>query len=102
MARLDTGSVTVSTAGTRVQVTSSLSSSRVRATDKITSIEISPRSNNSGAAMYFGTGNVSSTMGRRILKGDSITVSLEGGDDFSQFYVDSDGNGDIADWTVIW
>jgi hypothetical protein len=103
MARVDMGSVTVSATGTAVQITSSIASgSKVRAGDVALSVEITPRATNSGAAMYVGGSNVSTTYGKRVAKGDSYTVNCEpGGDKFNTLYVDADTNGDIADWTVV-
>jgi hypothetical protein len=65
-------------------------------------MEITPRTTNSGAAMYVGGSNVSTTYGKRVAKGDSYTINLEpGGDKFNAFYLDADSSGDIADWTII-
>lgn len=101
MARLDTGTVTVSS-GAR-QITADLASdAAIRASDKIRSIEITPRSTNAGDAMYFGRLNVSTTYGARILKGVSKAMTPEsGGDAFSVFYMAADTSGDKADWVVI-
>ncbi len=101
MARLDTGTVTVS--GGARQITADLASdAAVRASDKILSIEITPRDTNAGDAMYFGRSNVLTTYGSRILKGVSKAMNVEkGADAFSVFYMASDSGGDQADWVVI-
>lgn len=103
MARVDMGTVTVSGSGTAVQIASSIASgSKVRAADVVLSVEVTPRATNSGAAMYVGTSNVTTTYGKRVAKGDSYTFNCEpGGDKFNSFYIDSDASGDIADWTVV-
>jgi hypothetical protein len=103
MARADMGSVTVTTSGTAVQITSSIiSGSKVRSNDVVLTVEITPRATNTGAAMYVGNSGVSSTYGKRVAKGDSYTFNCEpGGDKFNSFYIDSDASGDIADWTVV-
>ena len=103
MARTDMGTVKVVTSRTRVQITTSIASgSKVRASAVALSIEIAPRATNSGAAMYVGTSNVTTTYGKRIAKGDSYTFTNEsGGDRFDTFYMDADSGGDLADWTVV-
>ena len=102
MARLDTGTVTVSSGAKRI--TADLKTdATVRSGDHISSIEITPRSDNIGAAMYFGRSNVTTAYGSRILKGVSKTINLdEGADAFSTFYMASDSGDDKADWVVIW
>ncbi len=77
MSKFDTGTVTVNAGGTRELITGDLSStSTVRATNNILSIEITPRSDNTGAAMYFGTVSVTTSYGSRILKGVSKFINF--------------------------
>ena len=98
----DAGTVTVG--GTAERITGDLASDAiVRASTRILSIEITPRSTNSGAAMYVGTSGVSTTYGKRILKGVSHTINFEPTTEkFSNIYMAADGGADKADWTVIW
>lgn len=103
MARTDMGTVTVASSGTAVQITSSIASgSKVRASDVAMSVEITPRATNSGAAMYVGGSNVTTSYGKRVAKGYSYTFNCEpGGDKFNTFYIDADTGGDKADWTCV-
>ena len=103
MARTDMGTVTVASSGTAVQITTSIAAgSKARASAVAISIEVAPRATNTGAAMYVGGSNVTTTYGKRIAKGDSYTFANDkGGDKFNSFYMDADSGGDLADWTVI-
>ncbi len=112
MAKIDAGTVTVTSAGTAVQISTSIASgARVRASEKIAVLEVTPRATNTGDAMYLGSSNVSTTYGVRIPKGSSKSISLTGilgltegtgRDAFNQFYMDADSPGDKADWVVVW
>jgi hypothetical protein len=104
MARGDAGTVKVTTAGTAVQITTSIPADpiKVRAGDIILALEITPHEANSGALMYVGNSGVSSTAGVRIKKGFSKTINFEpGGDRFNTWYIDADNGGDSADWVVL-
>ena len=103
MARGDNGTVEVATSGTAVKITTSIAaSSKVRASDVVLVVSITPRATNTGDAMYYGTSNVTTTYGSRIPKGTAKTFNYEpGGDKFNSFYVDSDSGGDLIDWTVV-
>ena len=104
MARGDAGTVTVTTAGTAVRITTSVPSTpiKVRASDVILALEVTPRSGNTGASMYIGNSGVSSSDGVQILKGVSKKINFEpGGDRFNTWYIDADSGGDKADWVVL-
>ncbi len=104
MARGTSGSVTVAASGTAVQITTSIvTGARVRPTDTIFTLEVTPRDTNTGDAMYFGDSKVSTTYGSRVKKGVAKKLGFEPGrDKFSEWYADADSGGDIADWVVIW
>ena len=104
MARGDTGTIT--SAGTAVQITSSLKTvaegQRVRASQQILALTVTPRATNTGAAIYVGNSAVSTSFGRRVAKGDSHTYQFEPGTDaFNAWYVASDSSGDLVDWEVL-
>ena len=99
----DTGTSTVASAGTRRQIVLDLdANAHVRARSRILAIEITPRSGNTGASMYFGRVTVSSSYGRQILKGVSKKFTFEPSTEtFDVFYLDADSNGDLADFVVF-
>lgn len=100
----DSGTLTIGTPGTALQLSSSLvSNAIVRASQKIISLEVTPREGNSGVSMYLGTVGVSNTNGRQILKGVSHSVNLDPTTmKFSNWYADADSGGDEIDWEVLW
>jgi hypothetical protein len=90
---------TVTTAGTRVQVSASAL--------PITTIVVSVPAANTGS-IFFGDSNVSSTRGIEIAKGSTISITADlsgrpGGDEMilSDFYVDAANNGDDANISYI-
>jgi hypothetical protein len=105
MARGDTGTVTV-VAGAATQITSSLKTQaegqRVRSSQQILALSVTPRATNTGVAIYVGGASVSTTHGRRVAKGDEHTFQFEPGtDDFTAWYVDGDSSGDLVDWEIL-
>ena len=68
------------------------------ATQYITGMEITPRSTNSGAAMYWGRSNVTTAYGSRILKGVSKQISWDNGAiNVNDIYMVGDDSTDKAD-----
>ena len=94
--RLIATTITVTTAGTRVQVSNTL--------DDVLWIRFDPRNLNS-AAIFIGTVTVSSTVGKKLLPTDDPYIidfaALGGSVKLDTFYVDSQTNGDQVDVTII-
>lgn len=102
MANFDVMSITVSSSGTPQQLVASLkTNSLVRAsgaTSRITAIEITPRSANSGAAMYWGRSNMTKTYGSTLPKGIAKSIDFDGGViNAADIWMDCDTDGDVAD-----
>ena len=93
MASIDFGTTDVPTAGTRVQISSSLS--------QVKAIEFHARSGNTGA-MYVGDSTVSSTSGRELRPGEVLALSFgDASIPFNVFYLDTATNGNDCDWVVL-
>ena len=93
MASIDFNTTDVPTAGTRVQISSSLS--------QVKAIEFHARSGNTGA-IYVGDSTVSSTSGRELRPGEVLALSFgDASIPFNVFYLDSATNGNDCDWTVL-
>jgi hypothetical protein len=102
MANFDVMSITISSAGTPQQLSDSLASnSFVRATgatSRITSVEITPRSDNAGSAMYWGRSNMTRAYSDRMPKGVAKKVAFDDGTiNVADIYMDADTDGDSAD-----
>jgi len=85
----------VSTAGTRVQLSN--------VTDRVRYIKVSARTGNSGL-VYFGTSDVSSTVGYELSANDSLELNFgeQGGTvALSTFWADSSADNHDLDWVAI-
>jgi len=85
----------VSTAGTRVQLSN--------VTDRVRYIKVSARTGNSGL-VYFGTSDVSSTVGYELSANDSLELNFgeQGGTvALSTFWADSSATNQDLDWVAI-
>tara|TARA_R100000687_G_scaffold44254_1_gene36048 strand:- start:116 stop:409 length:294 start_codon:yes stop_codon:yes gene_type:complete len=91
----DSGTTTVSTAGTEQQISNT--------TNKVRYIKVKALAANSGIA-YFGVSDITSTNGYELSAGNEIEINLAdagGTVPFSTFYVDVASNGDKVCWVVI-
>ena len=92
---LDGGTTTVSSAGTRVQISNTVS--------KVRWIRVKALAGNSGL-VYFGTSDVSATNGYELAATNTIEINFadSGGTiAFSSLYVDSASNNDKVCWSMI-
>ena len=92
---LDGGTTTVSSAGTRVQISNTVS--------KVRWIRVKALAGNSGL-VYFGTSDVTATNGYELAATNTIEISfaeLGGTVPFSSLYVDAATNGDKVSWVVV-
>ena len=89
----DAQTATVTSAGTRVQLSSS--------PEHIGSISVTAAADNAGD-IYFGGDDVSSTVGKTLAPGQTIIVRAQEGKTFllSDFYVDAANNDDKVEWVV--
>lgn len=90
----DAGTTTVSSAGSRVQISNTK--------HRIKSIAVKARIGNTGK-VYFGVSDVSSTNGWELQPGESLSQDFgaAGSESFDIFYVDAATSGDDLDWVVI-
>ena len=91
----DSGTTTVTTAGTEVQISNT--------TNRVRWIKAKALAANSGIT-YFGVSDVSATNGYELSAGNEIEIDFaaSGGTvAFSAFYVDVATNGDKVCWAVI-
>lgn len=89
MSRPFVGTTTVSSAGTRVQLSNTV--------DRVLGYNIKALAGN-GNKVYFGTSNVSATNGYELSAGNTITREYRNSVKISSFYVDSATNGDKICW----
>jgi hypothetical protein len=102
MANFDVMSIVIASAGTPQQLSSSLAAnSFVRAsgaTSRVTTVQITPRSDNTGTAMYWGRSNMTRAYGDRLPKGVAKTIDFDtGAISVADIYMDADTDGDSAD-----
>ena len=91
----DSGTTTVGTAGTEVQISNT--------TNKVRWIQVKALAANSGIA-YFGVSDISATNGYELSAGNTLELNFgeQGGTVvFSTFYVDVASSGDKVSWVVI-
>ena len=91
----DSGTTTVATAGTEVQISNT--------TNKVRWIQVKALAANSGIA-YFGVSDISATNGYELSAGNEVEINFgdQGGTvPFSVFYVDAATNNDKVSWVVI-
>ncbi len=84
------GTITVSSAGTRVQNTTS---------GNVRGIMWRARADNTGA-VYIGYSDVSSTNGVHVSPGDAFTVLFNGYEKLQNWYADAATNGDKIDFVA--
>ena len=93
--RVETGQTTVSSAGTRVQLSN--------VTNRVKFIKIKAIAANSGWA-YVGVSDVASSTGYELSAGNSLELNFGefgGSVPANVFYADSASNGDKVSWTMI-
>ena len=91
--RIMAGTTTVTTAGTRVQLSNTA--------DPVKQLIVRVPSANVGS-IYFGTVTVSSTVGLTLYKGDELSFNLRNGSVlFSVLYADAATSGDKLEWLAI-
>jgi len=84
------GTITVSSAGTRVQNTTS---------GNVRGIMWRARADNTGT-IYVGYSDVSSTLGVAVSPGDAFTVLFEGYEKLQNWYADAATSGDKVDFVA--
>lgn len=89
---IGSGSQTVTTAGTRVQVSTTAYLYR--------SLTIIAKDNNTGR-IYVGGADVASTTNRGLAGGDSISFVSDKGIDLSDVYLDASVSGEGIDWYAV-
>ena len=89
---LPMGTVTVTSAGTAVQVVSS--------GNALAAVTFRARSGNAGA-VYVGDSGVSSSAGCELNPGDQVTLRFRETIDLRRFYIDADNNNDRVDYAGV-
>ena len=89
---LPIGTVTVTAAGTRVQV--------VASGNAVSAVNFKARLSNAGP-VYIGDSTVSSTNGYRLEPGEEITISFRQVIDLRRFYIDAANNNDRVDYAGV-
>jgi hypothetical protein len=93
--KIDSGTTTVSTAGTEVQLSNT--------TNRVRWIKVKALAANSNK-VYLGVSDVTATNGYELSAGNEIEldlISAGGTVAFSVFYLDAAANGDKACWWVV-
>ncbi|MDA1256934.1 MAG: hypothetical protein O3C10_03710 [Chloroflexi bacterium] len=89
---LPIGTVTVTTAGTRVQV--------VASGNAVSAVSFRARGSNSGP-VYVGDDTVAAGDGYEISPGDEMTIRCRDLIDLRRFYIDAANNGDKVDYAGV-
>ncbi|MEX0763224.1 MAG: hypothetical protein WD333_12415 [Dehalococcoidia bacterium] len=89
---LPIGTITITTAGTRVPIVSS--------GHAVSAVSLKARPTNTGP-VYIGDNTVASDNGYRLEPGDELTISFKETVDLRRFFVDADNNNDSVDYAGV-